>query len=130
MYLAFGAPLCLWLLDLLSCVVSGFLLEPFLNSREFGWIAIADELLFLAAQAFPSSAVVTVTDVDLDENAFKFLCHLLAPPDWKACVDQDLRAVQVFSEPRDLPFAIRQSISCLLGARLGSVPRALRLFQL
>ena len=62
MYLAFGAPRCLWLLALLCCVVSGFLLEPFLDRRELRGVAIAEKLLFLAAQAFPSSAVVTVTE--------------------------------------------------------------------
>jgi len=52
----------LWLLALLCCVVSGFLLEPFLDCREFGGVAIAEKLLFLGAQAFPSSAGVTVTE--------------------------------------------------------------------
>src|SRR5713101_4058703 len=100
MYLAFSAPRCLWLLALLCCAVSGFLLEPFLDCREFGWIAIAEKLLFLGAQAFPSSAGVTVTEqlvpvekvigryglaveldmgnnttVNLDENALQLLCR-------------------------------------------------------
>src|SRR6266404_8098276 len=106
MYLAFSAPPCLWLLALVSCVVSGFLLEPFLDCRELRGITVADELLFLAAQALPGPARVTVTEqlvpvekvigrhrlaveldignnstIDLDENAVQFLRHFLKPPD-------------------------------------------------
>src|SRR6266403_1475155 len=155
MCLAFGAPPCVWLLALLCCVVLCLLFEPFVNCRELGGITVADKLLFFGAQAFPCSAGVTVTEqfvpiekvigrygftveldvrdnatIDLNEDAVEFLRYLLKPPDLKGCAASDPHAVQLLSEPRDLPFAIRQAICCLLGARLGSVPGALRLLQL
>src|ERR1035441_4856018 len=108
MYLAFNAPPRLWLLALLICVVPGFLLEPLLDCRELGWIAVVDKHLLLGAQAFPCSAGVAFTEqfipveevigrcgltvelhignntaIHLDENAIQFLCHLLKPPDLK-----------------------------------------------
>ncbi len=61
----------------MSCVVSGFLLEPFLDCRELRGITVADELLFLAAQALPGPARVTVTEQ-------RFLAEEIACVDVKA----------------------------------------------
>src|SRR5215471_1168676 len=125
-----------------SLSVSSLLFEPLLNGPVLNGIAVADELLFLNAQTFPSFTGVAVTEqlipveqvisrhrlpveldvrhdtsIHFDEDAFEFLCFLCS-------------VTQFFPEPRDFSFAIRHKVGCLLSTCPGPIQRILCLLEL